>query len=57
MNMMSLVKATGAGIATGTDVYVFSNAKSCKKRKLKSRTARAIHAMSDIADSVAEFMS
>ena len=57
MNTMAMLKGMGAGIATGAAVYAFSNSTSSKKRKLKSRTARAIHAISDIAEGVADFMS
>jgi hypothetical protein len=54
---MSMAKGVSAGMVAGAAVYAFSNAKSSKKRRLKSRTARAIHAIGDIADSVADFMS
>ncbi|MCD8095352.1 MAG: hypothetical protein LUE12_04410 [Ruminococcus sp.] len=57
MNTMAMLKGMGAGIATGAAVYAFSNSTSSKKRKLKSRTARAIHAIGDIAEGVADFMS
>ena len=54
---MSAAKAVGAGMTVGAAVYAYSNAKSTKKRRLKSRTARAIHAVGDIAEGIADFMS
>lgn len=57
MNAMSVAKAVGAGMTVGAAVYAYSNAKSTKKRRLKSRTARAIHAVGDIAEGIADFMS
>lgn len=57
MNAMAMAKGVSAGMVAGAAVYAFSNAKSSKKRKLKSRTARAIHAVGDIAEGLADFIS
>lgn len=57
MNAGAMMKGVGAGMAAGAMVYAFSSAKSSKKRKLKSRTARAIHAVGDIAEGIADFIS
>ena len=57
MKTMSMVKGVGAGMAVGTMVYLYSNSTSGKRRRLKSRTARAIHAVGDIAEGIADFMS
>ena len=52
MNVMALAKGASAGIV----VYAYTNAQSSKKRRLKSKTAKAIHAVGDIAETMAEFM-
>lgn len=57
MKAAALTKGITAGIAVGTMVYAFSGAKSSKKRRLKSGTARAIHAIGDIAEGIADFIS
>ncbi len=56
MNVMALAKGASAGIVAGAAVYAYTNARSSKKRRLKSKTAKAIHAVGDIAETMAEFM-
>jgi pilus assembly protein TadC len=55
--MSAMIKGVSAGMATGAAVYAYSNSKIGKKRNLKSRTAKAIHALGDIAEGLADFIS
>jgi hypothetical protein len=57
MNVTAMAKGVSAGMITGAAVYAASTAKSSKKRKLKSRVAKAVYAMGDIAEGIADFMS
>lgn len=43
-----------AGAAVGTAGFLLSNATYSKKARLKMRTARAIHALGDVMDSVTD---
>ncbi len=56
MNVIALAKGVSAGMITGAAVYAYTNARTSKKRRLKSKTAKAIHAVGDIAEAVADFM-
>lgn len=57
MNKMAVVKGVSAGMAAGTAVYAMSKAKSRNKHRLKARTARAIYALGDIVEGLADFIS
>lgn len=58
MRTKSLWKDMAAGLAAGAVVgtagLLLSNAALTRKSKLKLRTAKAIHALSDVMDSVTE---
>lgn len=43
-----------AGAAVGTASYLFTSATRSKKTRLKYRTAKAIHALSDVMESVSD---
>lgn len=57
MKVAALTKGITAGVAVGSVVYAYSSSKSSKKRRLKSNTAKAIHAIGDIAEGIADFIS
>lgn len=55
MKIAALSKSLTAAMITGAAVYVYSSSKSSKKRRLKSETAKAIHAIGDIAEELSDF--
>ncbi|MGN0594871.1 MAG: hypothetical protein ACI4I6_06900 [Hominimerdicola sp.] len=56
MKMRSLVTGVTMGIAAGTVVYAISGSSSREKRRLKTRTGKALHAMGDVIDGISVMM-
>lgn len=57
MNTGSLVKGLSAGLATGAIVYAISSASNRDKKMLKTRTGKAIHAISGVMDGISSIMT
>lgn len=57
MNTSSLVKGVSVGLTTGAIVYAISSASKRDKKMLKSRTGKAIHAISGVMDGISSMMS
>lgn len=50
MSIKSISNGIAVGLVTGTAVYALTNASNHKKKVLRSRTGRALHAMGDVID-------
>lgn len=57
MSASSIVKGISAGITAGAVVFAISQASSRDKKALKSRTGKAIRAISDVMDGISSIMS
>ncbi|MGN1114776.1 MAG: hypothetical protein ACI4RC_06625 [Oscillospiraceae bacterium] len=56
MNLNSVMKGVSAGITAGALVYAVANASRHEKRVLKSRTGKALHAISSVMDEISTMM-
>lgn len=57
MSASSIVKGISAGLTAGAVVFAISQASSRDKKVLKSRTGKAIRAISDVMDGISSMMS
>jgi hypothetical protein len=55
MQLSAIAKGVAVGAAAGTVGYFVSTASGGKKARLKRRTLRAVHAVSAVMDSIADF--
>ncbi|MGN1132877.1 MAG: hypothetical protein ACI4RN_00305 [Oscillospiraceae bacterium] len=56
MNLNSVLKGISAGVTAGAIVYAVTNASHHEKRVLKSRTGKALHAISSVMDEISTMM-
>lgn len=57
MNTGSLVKGISVGLTVGAVTYAIASASNGEKRKLKSRTGKAIRAIGDVMEGISSMMS
>ncbi len=57
MSTSSLAKGISVGLTVGAVTYAIANASSGEKRKLKSRTGKAIRAIGDVMEGISAMMS
>lgn len=57
MNKGSIVKGVSMGLAVGAVTYAISSASRGDKRRLKSRTGKAIRAIGDVMDGISMMMN
>lgn len=57
MNTSSMVKGVSVGLAAGAVAYAISSASKKDRRRLKSRTGKAIRAIGDVMDGISMMMS
>lgn len=56
MSASSIVKGISIGITAGAIAYAVSNASNKDKKRLKSRTGKAIRAIGDVMDGLSMMM-
>ncbi len=57
MNKGSIMKGVSVGLTAGAVVYAISSASRSDKRRLKSRTGKAIRAIGDVMDGISMMMN
>lgn len=56
MKIKTIITSVGVCAAAGTAVYAVLSSSAAEKRMLKKRTSRAMHAIGEMAEGIAQIM-